>query len=209
MIEKINKPLLLKRLLAALVGEWGLSAVNAALAELGESSQPGDGRSPSRAPKTRPTALATVEKLAADLAPETTHALREVAQRFDEKRFLPSSGDIRHFLEMRGLDAKSVKQRHESFKYVLDAMRTMPLAEIQALLRLSEFSGPTQLGPLADAIKEASTAFRTGSSPDSEATIGGAPISENSADRSVEPVPALAPTDSADTQEKNPLPRTD
>lgn len=165
MTDKKSKPPLLTSLLTLLLQEWGYDEVHKRLVALraeqsGEDASNGSaGRKPAKDYR-RPSAYETVQKL--DLAASRREPLLALASRFDAKTFLPSSSDTRHFLELRGRDPGPIKQRQDSFRKVLDVLLTMSDEEINALRSSGTHAGPTQLGPLSDAIKATSAAVRLG-----------------------------------------------
>ncbi|MGO8189392.1 hypothetical protein AB9F38_31355 [Rhizobium leguminosarum] len=95
-------------------------------------------------------------------SPEKKALLVDLAMQFDHKTFLPSIADVRAFLEMRGRDAKGLKQRPEAFRRVIKAIIDMPKESLEQMVLTSVHAGgPSQLGPLSDAIKFASAAVRS------------------------------------------------
>lgn len=163
MTEKKEKHHLLRSLLIPIVQEWGYDAVFRCLADL-RSERAKDGVSSAahdrrlRKESRRPTALEMVGRL--DAAGARKESLRMLAERFDEKTFLPTVSDVRHFLDMRGQDTGPVKQRQDSFKKVLSVLVGMADEELAILQGSGTHAGPTQLGPLSDAIKATSAAVR-------------------------------------------------
>ena len=164
MTERKSKHDLLKVLLSPFIGEWGYDAVLQCLAEI-HADQAIGGRSISvyerKPPKVyrRPSAVEMVERLDAAVAKE--RHLRALASRFDAKTFIPTASDVRHFLEMRGQDPGPIKQRQDSFKKVLDVLLDMSDDELRLLQSSGNYGGPTELGPLSDAIKATSAAVRS------------------------------------------------
>ncbi|MGC8477850.1 MAG: hypothetical protein ACP5NP_15980 [Acetobacteraceae bacterium] len=142
--------------LQALVDEWGFERVAANLRQVGTR------RSPAKAdPKPRgklrpppaprgPRALAQL--LRAHLPGEQEGLLRTLAERFDNKTFLPSIADVRELLAMLGEDTPLPKDRAGAFRLVLRALSRLPPAQIRDLAASPRFSGPAQLGPLSEAI---------------------------------------------------------
>ncbi len=158
-----NKYHLLRSLLVPLLREWGYDTVLQCLAEAQakqakeDLSLTADKRNPAKHYR-RPNAVEMAERL--DTAGDRKEPLRSLAARFDAKTFLPTASDVRHFLEMRGQDLGSVKQRQDSFKKVLDVLLSMADDELMLLQASGTHAGPTQLGPLSDAIKATSAAVR-------------------------------------------------
>ena len=65
---------------------------------------------------------------------------------------------------MRGQDSGPIKHRQDSFRKVLDVLVGMSDDELQVLQAGGTHAGPTQLGPLSDAIKATSAAVRASES---------------------------------------------
>lgn len=163
MTEKKSKYHLLMSLLAPLLREWGYDAVRQCLAEAQAEQAKEDlslaahKRKPSKEYR-RPNAVEMVERL--DVSVDRKEPLRALSARFDAKTFLPTASDVRHFLEMRGQDPSPVKQRQDSFRKVLDVLLSMADDELMLLHASGTHAGPTQLGPLSDAIKATSAKVR-------------------------------------------------
>jgi hypothetical protein len=163
MTQKKSKHHLLTSLLAPLLREWGYETVQHCLVDL-HTEQTKEGSllaAQERKPKgyRRPSATELVERL--DPVAAQKEPLRTLAARFDAKTFLPTASDVRHFLEMRGQDPGPIKQRQDSFKKVLDVLAGMADDELLLLQASGTHAGPTQLGPLSDAIKATSATVRT------------------------------------------------
>ena len=148
--------------LRELVQEHGLEQVSRSLHEIGgldgpaEDAVPSTGRSAQSAAgrmgkqKRAATALERVEKM--DLPRETADRVVELARRFDEKTFMPTFGDIAHFCQVYNVDEPSSKSRASAIPRVFRAIGAMDAEDIQMLLDYGAFSGPSRLGPIADAI---------------------------------------------------------
>lgn len=163
MTEKKRKDYLLMSLLAPLLREWGYDTVRQCLADAQaehvkeDLSPAAQKRKPAKG-YSRPSAVDMLERL--DTGVEGKQSLRALAERFDAKTFLPTGSDVRHFLEMRGHPGP-VKQRQDSFRRVLAVLLSMADDELMLLQSSGTHAGPTQLGPLSDAIKASSAAVRT------------------------------------------------
>ncbi len=163
MTEKKNKYHLLMSLLAPLLREWGYVTVRQCLDEAQTKHAKEDLSLAAHKRKSakeyrRPSAVDMTERL--DAIVERKEPLLALAARFDAKTFLPTATDVRYFLEMRGQPGP-VKQRHDSFRRVLDVLLSMADDELILLQASGTHAGPTQLGPLSDAIKASSAAVRT------------------------------------------------
>jgi hypothetical protein len=150
---------LLNRLLRTLVEEWGHERVAAALARAAVSSNDSSVEHPP-SPKLRPSAKgarpsATAQIERAALEGEQKDALLQLAVRYDCKQFLPSVADVREFLIMVGERPIDMKDRKEAFRILLRNLRQLPIERLKQLASSALHSGPSQLGPLSDAIAAA------------------------------------------------------
>ena len=163
MTERKSKSRLLMSLLAPLLQEWGYDSVRQCLAELlagqveEDLSHAAHKRKPAKAHHGL-SAVEIVERL--DATADQKRPLHVLAARFDAKTFLPTASDARHFLEMRGQDPSPIKQRQDAFRKVLDVLLSMADDELMLLEAPGTYAGPTQLGPLSDAIKATSAEIR-------------------------------------------------
>lgn len=98
------------------------------------------------------TATEYVSKL--DFPLEKKPAMVELAERFQRKYFLPSFGDIANFCRIYGIDEPASKSRANAIPRVFKFIATMDTDNIQRILDEGMFSGPSRLGPIADAIRE-------------------------------------------------------
>lgn len=155
---------LLESLLTPLLREWGRDAVLACIAELDTKSvarerQPRSD-SADRSPSSRkPNAVEIADR--AELSTTKRDALLRLASLFDRKLFLPTASDVRHFLELRAQQPGPVKQRQDAFRKVLALLSGMADEELERLIKSSTHAGPTQLGPLSDAIRATGAAMRS------------------------------------------------
>lgn len=152
--------------LLELVREHGLEQVSRSLHEIGEihgpaqdaapsTSRPAQGAAVRRGTHKRTiTALERVKKM--DLPRETADSVAELARRFDEKSFMPTFGDIAHFCQVYDVDEPASKSRASAIPRVFRAIAAMDAQDIQMLLDYGAFSGPSRLGPIADAIARSS-----------------------------------------------------
>lgn len=167
MTEKKSKSPLLISLLAPLLREWGYDTVRQCLEEIQAGqikdnfSRAAHKRKPAKT-RRRPSAVEMVERL--DITADQKDPFHVLASRFDAKTFLPAASDVRHFLEMRGHGPSPVKQRQDAFRKVLDVLLSMADDELMLLQTSGTHAGPTQLGPLSDAIKATSAAVRNAES---------------------------------------------
>ena len=153
----------------SMVRAYGYGEVNRSLMEVpvldqipgakrGNGSRtPSDGRKPARRVP-RVTAPRYVEKMA--LRPEVEAAVVELANRFQDKTFLPTFGDIAHFCRVYGIDEPASRSRASAIPRVFKFLATMEAKDIQKIVDWRMFSGPARVGPIADAIRRNGRAAR-------------------------------------------------
>src|SRR5206468_2862492 len=78
--------------------------------------------------------------------------LLQLAVRYDNKQFLPTVPDVREFLLMIGVEPEYMKDRKDAFRVLLRSLTALSLERLQQISNASRHSGPSQLGPLSDAI---------------------------------------------------------
>ena len=66
---------------------------------------------------------------------------------------MPTFGDIRNFCQVYGIDEPASKSRASAIPRVFKFMATMSDEEVQGILDGGMFSGPSRVGPIADAIR--------------------------------------------------------
>ena len=93
-------------------------------------------------------------------------AMVELAERFQKKSFLPTFGDIRNFCQIYGIDEPVSRSRTSAIPRVFRFIAAMETGEVQRILDDGMFSGPSRLGPIADAIRHNERA--TAQTPTSE-----------------------------------------
>ena len=107
-------------------------------------------------------ALEYVAKM--ELSAEKEPIAIELANRFENKAFLPTFGDIRNFCQIYGIDEPASKSRASAIPRVFKFIATMETDEIQTILDDGMFAGPSRLRPISDAIRRNGRAARTYSS---------------------------------------------
>ncbi len=65
---------------------------------------------------------------------------------------MPTFGDIAHFCQAYDIDEPVSKSRASAIPRVFRAIAAMDAEDTQMLLDYGAFSGPSRLGPIADAI---------------------------------------------------------
>lgn len=147
--------------LRSLVRRYGIEQVDRSLHEIRLSERHREDGSPhSKKRKSRTTtrkrhavsALEFVAKM--DPHPDTTPVLAELAKRFQDKSFLPTLGDIRNFCQVYGIEEPASRSRQSAIPRVFKFMATMSKDEVEGILDGWMFSGPSRLGPVADAIRK-------------------------------------------------------
>lgn len=153
---------LLKSMLVALTDEWGFESVRKELDRLQM-----DGLSRDSVGMRDKDEVKTVERkdrakdkptagmLAANvsLPPVQKQLIQTLAERFDRKRFLPTSGDIKDFFEVHGEPVPSAKQRSESFRRILRLLSSLPESSLRRMIENDFHSGPSSLAPLSEAMR--------------------------------------------------------
>ncbi len=101
--------------------------------------------------KPKVTASGYVEKMELPIAKSA--AVAELAERFQRKSFLPTVNDIANFCQMYGIEVPASKSRASAIPRIFKFIAGMEADEIQRILADGMFSGPSRLGPIADAIR--------------------------------------------------------
>lgn len=155
----MNNPI--EAALRPIVRQYGLGSVLESLgkiadaqsessAQVGGSSDAERGKKPKKR-SVKATAPEYVSKL--ELSSEKVAPVVELAERFEHKELLPTFGDIAHFCQMYGIEVPASKTRASAIPRVFKHIASMETEEIQRILDDGLFSGPSRLGPIADAIR--------------------------------------------------------
>lgn len=166
---KDQRPLL-RKILRALVDEWGYEEVSKALGGAKHSSPDSTIEAAKKnnhhraTERARLSATAQIER--AELEGEKRQALSRLAERYDQKRFLPTVADVREFLTMMDQRPAPMKDRQEAFRTLLRALMCLPLERLKQLVHTEQYSGPAELGPLSDAIAAAGRQLPRGQQAD-------------------------------------------
>lgn len=146
--------------LRSLVRRYGADQVDRALREISRSEsrvQDGNRRSGGvRSGVTKKRSSVSAQEYVAKMSddPEKIPLMSELAKRFEQKTFLPTVGDIRNFCQAYGVDEPASKSRASAVPRIFRFVATMSCEEMQSILDGWLFSGPSRLGPVADAIRE-------------------------------------------------------
>jgi len=140
------------------VHRHGLSSILHCLAEIQ------DAPAQESFPKPRKRSRKTEQKLSAVdyvnkmiLPREKVEIMKYVAQRFEERKFLTNTADIREFCRIYDVELGKSVTRTGSIPRVFTFLAAMDTAKIARMLDEGTFSGPARLGPIADAIRNRST----------------------------------------------------
>lgn len=147
--------------LQSLVSRYGFEEIDRSLSEMRLArAQPDGAKRHSAAANTVNSAKKARKPVSAqeyvskmDDDPERAALMLEVARRFQDKSFLPTFGDIRNFCQVYGIDEPASKSRASAIPRVFKFMATMSDEEVQGILDGGMFSGPSRVGPIADAIR--------------------------------------------------------
>lgn len=155
----------LKPALRSLVREHGLGEVLKSLGEIAESRRGsvkqlavrsnGAEKKVSRR-KPRLTATEYVKKM--ELPAEKSAVVTELAKRFEQKDFLPNFAAIAEFCRTYEIKAPASKSRSNAIPHVFKSIADIEIAEVERIRDDGMFSGPSRLGPIADAIRNYSRA---------------------------------------------------
>ena len=138
--------------LRTLVSNHGISAVLHSLAEIESSTSLEPQQRKSRSvPKKSLSAAECVNRMY--LAPSKTNVIRRAADMFDQKHFLPVLADVKEFARVHGFELPKSVSRASSIQRVFAYIASMDTDAIERILDEGAFSGPSRLGPIADAIR--------------------------------------------------------
>ena len=79
---------------------------------------------------------------------------------FEQRVFLSTLNDIRNFCEAYGIEEPRSKSRASGIPRVFKFLVTMDVADVERMLDDRMFSGPAQLGPIADPIRGKAKEYR-------------------------------------------------
>ena len=109
------------------------------------------------------------------LSTEIHQLLTQLADMFEDKKFLPTIGEVRNFCIVHGIDEPSTSSRVAAIPRVFGFLATLSANDIQVMLQSKMFFGPSRLAPIADAIRrnakhrmETDTATRRITKPSTE-----------------------------------------
>jgi hypothetical protein len=148
---------LMHSMLKVLVQEWGRAEVEAALMNLDDMSLDSSESFHVKKKSTRLRAVEQVER-SRFLGPYQS-LLIDLAAKYDRKEVLPTTADVREFLMMMGQRPGNMKDRSDAFRKLLVLLSEVPRDRVEKLIATASHSGPSQLGPLSDAISASAEAL--------------------------------------------------
>ena len=153
----------LKDTLRSMVLERGFEQVDESLREIGlselylkqskQKNRTSIRNRAAKASKGRPKATAPQYVAKMELSSEKESLVVELAGRFQDKSFLPTFGDIANFCHFYQIDEPSSKSRASAIPRIFKFLASMEADDVQRILDQGMFSGPSRLGPIADAIR--------------------------------------------------------
>ena len=148
--------LTIKDELLPIVDKYGYELVDRTLREIGSSRQSpeytrGGPKSRGKAAAPRLNAPEYVAKMV--LPSEKGEVLTKLARSFNQKTFLTTFGEISNFCSIYGIDEPASKSRASAIPRVFKSLAQMEVEDLHRMLDDGMFSGPSRLGPIADAIR--------------------------------------------------------
>ena len=140
----------LKPALRNLVQEHGMGKVLKSLGELAEVHR---GSTKKKTTKRKPRLTATQYVMKIGLPAEKSVAVAGLARRFERKEFLPNFRSVAEFCRVYQLKVPASKSRASAIPRVFKSIADMEVKEIERIRDEGMFSGPSRLGPIADAIR--------------------------------------------------------
>ena len=125
------------------------------------------------------TAQAYISKM--DVSPETRTVLVNLANKFENKTFLPTLGEIRNFCALHGIDESSISSRVSAIPRIFGFLAALGMEDIQRILHSDSYAGPSRLAPIADAIRRSSAQRMGADSPNLQPTRSSVEQSESEA----------------------------
>lgn len=155
--------------LRSMIDQYGIDRVTQAFQEaLGSCSQPKvakQRRSPRKQEagiKKKSQTNANVPEYVAKMEVPAGNraAITELAKRFQDGTFLPSFVDISDFCAVHGIDEPKSKSRASAVPRVFKFLAAMDAEDVMRIVDDNLYSGPTRLGPIAEAIRRNGRAAR-------------------------------------------------
>ena len=160
--------------LRLLVSRHGFKAVNLELrmlkAEQGPAGRPARSMQARDKRNGRVNATEYAQKL--DMDADKRPAVSALAERFDAKRFLPTCAEISNFCAIYDIDPPASKSRAAAIPRLFKFFAAMDTKDVERLAASNAYSGPSKLGPLADAIRRHGRAARNRSAENARPPAG-------------------------------------
>lgn len=147
----------LKKILAALVDDFGYQRVRNSLASISSTKLKGDVTRKSsadgyRGPRVRPNAITIVESLEID-DEEKKNVLQILARHFEDKSFLPNLRSVRAFLAKEARDISRFKSRQQAVSVVFECLAEWETHNLYDMQMKGLYGGPKSLAAIADSIE--------------------------------------------------------
>lgn len=159
----------LRAALGSMVEQYGFKTVSRVLHEM-EARDPGLNsgdqakaqarrqRKAGRRIKQRLSAVDFVQSI--EVPAERAAVVRRAAEEFERRAFLPTLNELRSFCEAYGIEKPRSRSRASGIPRIFKFLVTMAVADVERMLDDREFSGPAELGPIADAIRDKAKDYR-------------------------------------------------
>ena len=155
--------------LRSMIDQYGIDRVTQAFQEIrGSGSRPKIVKK-NKAPREQETGALKKSRTKVDVpeyvakmeVPENSKtAMTELAKRFQEGAFLPTFGDISDFCAVHGIEEPKSKSRASAVPRVFKFLAAMDTEDVMRIVNDNMYSGPTRLGPIAEAIRRNGRAAR-------------------------------------------------
>ena len=151
----------LNETLRGIVLKYGIERVDRALNQFRKSSldsadRPRPVHKQNRSQTKEPPTGARVYVSKLEVSAEQKLLLEQLAVKFEKKAFLPTVGDIRNFCAIYGIDLPRSSSRVSAIPTIFRHLSRLAPEEARSILQANSFSGPSQLAPIADAIRRSS-----------------------------------------------------
>ena len=150
----------LKSALLSIVKQYGIVDVKIAIIaiekeEKSKTSKAATSKTSRRSQGIRKNAVTYVSDM--DITPESKKQyVKELAEKFEQKEFCPYWASIEEFLIDFKVDLPASKSRSSAIPRVFKTLATLDMEVIHDIIDNELYSGPSRLGPIADAIRESS-----------------------------------------------------
>ena len=155
--------------LRSMIDQYGIDQVTQVFQEVrGSCSQPkvaNASRSPRKqeaVTRKKPQTKVSVPEYVAKMEVHASKraAITELAKRFQDGAFLPTFADVGDFCAVHGIEEPKSKSRASAVPRVFKFLAAMNTEDVMRIVDDKLYSGPTQLGPIAEAIRRNGRAAR-------------------------------------------------